>query len=249
MGELLTMIHVTVWNENVHEKSDPRVREIYPEGLHGAIASALREDGRFDVGTATLDMPAQGLPPEVLDGTDVLFWWGHAAHDKVEDALVERIAERVRDGMGIVVLHSGHYSKVFRRLMGTGCRSKWWECGDRERIFSVCPGHPITAGLPEYFELPCEETYCEFFNIPTPDELVFLSWFSGGAVLRSGCCFHYGAGKIFYFQPGHETYPTYYDANVQRVIKNAVRWAAPDYRVENCMDCPNPPRAHTWKTK
>ena len=227
MGELLTMIHVTVWNENVHEKSDPRVREIYPEGLHGAIASALREDGRFDVGTATLDMPAQGLPPEVLDATDVLFWWGHAAHDKVEDALVERIAERVRDGMGIVVLHSGHYSKVFRRLMGTGCRSKWWECGDRERIFSVCPGHPITAGLPEYFELPCEETYCEFFNIPTPDELVFLSWFSGGAVLRSGCCFHYGAGKIFYFQPGHETFPTYLDPNIRRVLRNAAAWAAP----------------------
>ena len=222
------MIRVTVWNENVHDRTDDRVKAIYPNGLHGAIADALRETGEFEVRTATLDMPDQGLPEEVLSNTDVLFWWGHCAHDKVEDALVERIAERVRDGMGLIVLHSGHYSKVFRRLMGTGCRSKWWEKGDKERIFTVMPGHPIAAGLPEFFELPEEETYCEHFNIPTPDELVFMSWFSGGAVLRSGCCFHYGSGSIFYFQPGHETFPTYLDKNIRRVLQNAARWAAPN---------------------
>lgn len=226
------MIRVTVWNENIHDREDDRVKAIYPNGLHGAIADALREDenARFEVRTATLDSPEQGLPDEVLDQTDVLFWWGHVAHNQVEDSLVERIAARVRDGMGLIVLHSGHYSKVFRRLMGTECRSKWWEENDRERLFCIIPGHPISEGLPEYFELPREETYCEHFNIPTPDELVFLSWFSGGAVLRSGCCYHYGTGKIFYFQPGHETFPTYLDPNIRRVLRNAAAWAAPSAR-------------------
>ncbi|MDD6681893.1 MAG: ThuA domain-containing protein [Clostridiales bacterium] len=221
-------IRVTVWNEFRHEQqADHKSREVYPNGLHMAIADALKEDPKFEVTTATLDEPEQGLPEEKLNNTDVLVWWGHCAHAEVKDELVERIAARVRDGMGIIVLHSGHYSKVFRRLMGTECRSKWWEENDRERIFTVMPGHPITAGLPEYFELPMEETYCEHFNIPTPDELVFISWFSGGAVLRSGCCYHYGAGKIFYFQPGHETFPTYYDPNIRQVLKNAAGWAAP----------------------
>lgn len=220
-------IRITVWNEYRHEKSEPSIAAVYPEGIHTAIANALGEEADFTVTTATLDMPECGLPDDVLNQTDVLFWWGHKAHQEVPDELVERIACRVRDGMGVVVLHSGHFSKVFKRLMGTECRSKWWEEEDKERLFVVMPSHPIAAGLPESFELPIEETYCEHFNIPTPDELVFLSWFSGGAVLRSGCCYHYGSGKIFYFQPGHEAYPTYYDANIQRVLKNAARWAAP----------------------
>ena len=221
-------IRVTVWNEFRHEQQEDHAsRKVYPNGLHMVIADALKEDPRFEVSTATLDEPEQGLPEEKLNNTDVLIWWGHCAHAEVKDELVERIAARVRDGMGIIVLHSGHYSKVFRRLMGTECRSKWWEEGDHERIFTVMPGHPIAAGLPEYFELPEEETYCEHFNIPTPDELVFISWFSGGAVLRSGGCYHYSAGKIFYFQPGHETFPIYYDPNIRQVLKNAAAWAAP----------------------
>jgi len=232
------MIRVTVWNENIHDRENERVREIYPDGLHGAIAAALREDekSRFEVRTATLDSPHQGLPDDILEQTDVLFWWGHVAHNQVEDSLVERIACRVRDGMGLVVLHSAHYSKVFRRLMGTECRSKWWEENDRERLFCIIPGHPISEGLPEFFELPQEETYCEHFNIPTPDELVFLSWFSGGAVLRSGCCYHYGTGKIFYFQPGHETFPTYLNPNIRRVLRNAAAWAAPSERPKQIYD-------------
>lgn len=221
------MIRVTVWNEHIQDREDPQVLAVYPNGLNAAIASAFSGDARFCVRTATMDQPAQGLPDELLSQTDVLFWWGHVGHAQVEDSLIERIACRVRDGMGLVILHSAHYSKLFRRLMGTECRSKWWEQGDRERLFTVLPGHPIAAGLPEYFELPHEETYCEHFNIPTPDELVFLSWFSGGAVLRSGCCYHYGAGRIFYFQPGHEAYPTYYDPNIRRVLVNAAAWAAP----------------------
>lgn len=222
-------IRVTVWNEFRHEKSKENVAKVYPHGLHAVIKDALDEDAahRFSVALAALDDPEQGLPVEKLNNTDVLFWWGHMSHNEVSDELVERVAERVKNGMGLVVLHSGHYSKVFRRLMGTECRSKWWEKEDKERIFTVLPGHPITAGLPESFELSVEETYCEHFNIPTPDELVFISWFSGGAVLRSGCCYHYGAGKIFYFQPGHEAYPTYYDPNIRKVLRNAAAWAAP----------------------
>ena len=221
------MIRVTVWNENVHDKEEA-IKAVYPDGLHGAIASALREDARFEVRTATLDQPDQGLPDDVLNNTDVLFWWGHVRHAAVSDELVERIACRIKEGMGLIVLHSGHYSKIFRRVMGTECRSKWWENEDHERIFTVMPGHPIAAGLPEFFELPVEETYCEHFNIPTPDELVFISWFSGGAVLRSGCCYHYGTGKVFYFQPGHEAYPTYFDKNIRQVLRNAAAWAAPN---------------------
>ena len=222
-------IRVTVWNEYRDDRLPGPARDVYPNGLHAAIGEALEEDegNRFQVSLAVLDEPEQGLPEEKLNQTDVLIWWGHKAHQEVSDALVERIAARVRDGMGLIVLHSAHYSKLFRRLMGTECRFKWWEEGDRERIFTVLPGHPVAAGLPEFFELPQEETYCEHFNVPTPDELVFMSWFSGGAVLRSGLCYHYGAGKIFYFQPGHETYPTYYHPQIRRILRNAATWAAP----------------------
>ena len=220
-------IQVTVWNEFRHEKTDERARQVYPEGLHKVIADAIGKGMRFTTRLAALDDPEQGLPEDILNSTDVLVWWGHAAHAEVKDELVERIACRVRDGMGLIVLHSGHYSKAFRRPMGTGCRSKWWMGNDRERIFTVMPGHPIAQGLPEFFELPVEEPYCEHFNIPTPDELVFISWFSGGAVLRSGCRYHYGSGKIFYFQPGHEAFPTYYDPNIRKVLVNAAAWAAP----------------------
>lgn len=220
-------IRVTVWNEFIHEREMEEARRNYPEGIHGAIAGFLSGEPDLEVTTAVLGDPEQGLPDALLDVTDVLIWWGHIAHRQVDDALVEKIVARVYDGMGMVFLHSAHHSKPFRRLCGTGCDLKWWVDGDRERLFTLLPGHPIAAGLPEYFELPAEETYCELFDIPTPDEVVFSGWFSGGAVFRSGCCFHYGRGRYFYFQPGHETYPTYHDENVRRVIKNAVRWAAP----------------------
>ncbi len=220
-------IRVTVWNENVHEREMENVRAIYPKGIHGCIADVLNADPRFTATPVSLDMPEQGLPDDLLNQTDVLFWWGHAAHGQVDDALVERVWERVMSGMGLIVLHSGHYSKIFKRLMGTRCRSRWRESGDLERLFVVEPGHPIAEGLPAYFELPHEETYGERFDIPTPDELVFLSWFSGGEVLRSGCCWHRGFGKVFYFRPGHEEFPTYYDKNIQTVLRNAAAWAAP----------------------
>ncbi|HEY8528311.1 MAG TPA: ThuA domain-containing protein [Paenibacillaceae bacterium] len=222
------MIRVTVWNEFRHEQIHEEVRQVYPDGIHRAIADGLEREGGFRVRTATLPEPEHGLAEEVLEETDVLVWWGHIAHREVDDAVVERVHRRVLDGgMGLVVLHSGHHSKIFRKLMGTTCDLKWREAGEKERIWVVDPSHPIAAGLPEYFELKPEEMYGEHFDIPAPDELVLVSWFEGGEVFRSGCTFRRGRGKIFYFRPGHETYPTFYHPLVRRVIANGVRWAAP----------------------
>ncbi|HEX2908179.1 MAG TPA: ThuA domain-containing protein [Phototrophicaceae bacterium] len=219
-------LRVTVWNEGRHEKTHAKVREMYPEGLHQPIVKALREQG-MDVRAALLDDPEHGLTEAVLAQTDVLTWWGHMAHGDVQDAIVERVHQRVLEGMGLVVLHSGHFSKIFQKLMGTTCNLKWREAEERERLWVVAPGHPIAEGLGEYIEIPHEEMYGEHFDIPTPDELVLVSWFQGGEIFRSGCCFYRGRGKIFYFRPGHETYPTYYQPEVMRVITNGVRWAAP----------------------
>jgi len=219
-------IRVTVWNEGVHEKTKPEVAAIYPKGLHGAVADGLQKHG-FQTSCAVLDDPEHGLSHDVLTSTDVLIWWGHAAHDAVENEIVERVYERVLQGMGLIVLHSAHFSKIFRKLMGTSCDLKWREADERERLWVVAPNHPIAAGIGEYIELEQEEMYGEYFDIPVPDELVFLSWFQGGEVFRSGCCYTRGLGKIFYFRPGHEMYPTYHNAEIQKVIANAVGWAAP----------------------
>ncbi|BBI31734.1 trehalose utilization protein ThuA [Cohnella abietis] len=216
---------MTVWNEFRHERNNPQVTSVYPEGIHEALRSGLSAYG-FTIGTATLDEPQHGLTEEVLNSTDVLIWWGHQAHDEVDDAIVQRVQDRVLNGMGLIVLHSGHYSKIFKRLMGTSCALKWREADEKERLWVVKPTHPIAAGLPEYFELEQEEMYGEFFDIPDPDELVLVSWFEGGEVFRSGVTYSRGLGKIFYFRPGHETYPTYYREPVVRVIANAVNWAA-----------------------
>jgi trehalose utilization protein len=222
-------IRVTVWNEYRHEKTHEEIAKCYPNGIHGAIAEYLSEQG-LDVKTATLDEPEHGLTDEVLDNTDVLTWWGHMAHRDVDDAIVEKVKQRVLDGkLGLIVLHSGHFSKIFKSLMGTTCNLKWHEIGEKERIWVVEKSHPIAEGLPDYFELEHEEMYGEHFGIPAPDELVFLGWFESGYVFRSGCCFNRGNGRIFYFQPGHETYPNFFDANVRKVIYNAVRWAAPKF--------------------
>ncbi|UQN08736.1 ThuA domain-containing protein [Deinococcus sp. QL22] len=218
---------LTIWNEFRHELENPKVRAVYPDGIHQAIAAGLRNQGLTELQLATLDEPEHGLSTEVLDNTDVLLWWGHKAHDEVSDEIVNRVVERVLDGMGLIVLHSGHFSKVFKRLMGTSCDLKWREANDRERLWVVQPGHPISAGVGEYLELEAEEMYGEHFDIPAPDELIFVSWFSGGEVFRSGCTYTRGSGKIFYFRPGHETYPTYHHEGIQRIIANAARWAAP----------------------
>jgi len=219
------MTRVTVWNEHRQERSDPPIGAIYPAGIHGAIADGLGDAG-FEVRTATLDEPDHGLDEATLADTDVLTWWGHVAHSEVDDPVVERVHRRVLDGMGLIVLHSGHMSKIFRRLMGTSGELKWREAAERERIWVVDPSHPIAEGLGESFLIEHEEMYGEPFDVPAPDRLVFVSWFQGGEIFRSGCCYPRGQGRIFYFRPGHESYPTYFHPEVRRVIANAVRWAA-----------------------
>lgn len=217
---------VVVWNEYRHEKTNPIVADVYPDGIHQAIASFLKSETR-DVTTATLDEDEHGLPDHVLFETDVLIWWGHKAHDEVSDEVVEKVYERVLNGMGLIVLHSGHFSKVFKKLMGTSCDLKWRVADEKERLWVLDPSHPITQGIGEYIELEKEEMYGEHFDIPAPDELLFMSWFEGGEVFRSGCTYRRGNGKIFYFRPGHETYPTYHHPDIQQVISNAVEWVKP----------------------
>ena len=230
MSKQQNPIRVTIWNEFVHEQTNKAVAKIYPQGIHAVVAEFLQRQlgDQVAVRTATLDQPEHGLTADVLQQTDVLTWWGHAAHDRVDNAIVDRVHQRVLQGMGLIVMHSAHASKIFQKLMGTSCMLRWREAGEKERLWVVNPSHPIAAGIEdEFFELPATEMYGEFFDIPAPDELIFISWFEGGEVFRSGCTFRRGKGKIFYFRPGHETFPIYFDPNVQRVLANAVVWAAP----------------------
>ena len=220
-------IKVTIWNEFRHEKSNEAVMKLYPDGMHAVIAKFLTEAGGIDTCTATLDEPEHGLTEEVLNNTDVLIWWGHVAHGEVADEIVTRVQQRVLAGMGLIVLHSGHFSKIFKRMLGTNCSLLWREIAEKERLWNLEPGHPITEGIGDYIELPNAEMYGERFDIPTPDKLIFVSWFEGGEVFRSGCCYHRGKGSIFYFRPGHESYPIYHHQGVLKVIANACRWAAP----------------------
>jgi trehalose utilization protein len=237
------MTTVTVWNEYRHERNDEEAREVYPEGIHATIADFLEDEG-FETRTATLDEPEHGLTEEVLDDTDVLTWWGHEAHDEVEDEIVERVHERVLSGMGLLVLHSGHFSKIFKRLMGTTCDLKWRNEGEKERLWLVEPGHPIAEGVPESIEVPEAEMYGERFDVPAPDTLVFNSWFEGGEVFRSGCCYRRGSGRVFYFRPGHETYPIYKKSEIQKVVANAVSWATPTGLSDTSFgEVPKPPES------
>jgi trehalose utilization protein len=223
-------IRVTVWNEFVHERENPHVARIYPDGIHSTLAGALEREPGLEVRTSTLHNRECGLGDDLLAATDVLLYWGHAAHDKVTDAAVDRLQRRVLDGMGLIVLHSGHYSKIFKRLLGTTCALRYREAGERERIWNVNPGHPIAAGIGDYIELDQSEMYGEPFGIPMPDEQVFISWFEGGEVFRGGNCWYRGSGRIFYFSPGHELYPIYHHPQIQRVIANSVKWAQPQGR-------------------
>lgn len=218
------MIKVTVWNEYIHEIEQPEVAAIYPSGIHGCIAEFLSANEDITVRTATLSQPEHGLCEELLADTDVLIWWGHRAHEDVNDEVVQRVQRHILGGMGLVALHSAHHSKLMKALLGTTLNLKWRH-GDRERIWCAMPSHPIAQGVPQHFELPMEEMYGEPFDIPNPDETVFLGWFAGGEVFRSGVTFTRGMGRIFYFQPGHEEYPIYHDKNIQRIITNGVRWA------------------------
>ncbi|NEN05420.1 trehalose utilization protein ThuA [Diaminobutyricibacter tongyongensis] len=219
-------IRVLVWGENRHEKLQPNVAAIYPDGMHATIAEGIREnlgDGA-NVETATLDDPEHGLTEKVLANLDVLVWWGHAAHDEVADAVVERVHRHVLEGLGLVVLHSGHWSKIFGKLMGTTCTLRWRSDRDRELVWTIDPTHPIAQGIPNPIVIPEQEMYGEFFDVPKPDEIIFVSGFTGGEVFRSGITYRRGFGRIFYFSPGDQDYPVYHHKDVRKVIANGVEW-------------------------
>lgn len=223
-------IRVLVWGENRHERKDPQVAEIYPDGMHETVAAGIAEflGDAASVTTTTLDEPEHGLTEEVLARTDVLVWWGHDAHGDVDDAIVDRVHREVLSGMGLVVLHSGHFSKIFKKLMGTTCSLRWRNDHDRELIWTVNPTHPIAQGVPHPMVLDEHEMYGEYFDIPAPDELIFVSSFSGGEVFRSGCTFRRGHGKVFYFSPGDQEYPIYHHEHIRKVIANGVAWVRTD---------------------
>jgi trehalose utilization protein len=229
------MIKVTVWNEYLHEKTEENVRTLHPDGLHNTIKNFLNKNEDFRVVTATLDEPEHGLTKEVLENTDVLIWWGHLGHNLVSDEVANSVHDAVLRGMGFIALHSAHQSKPFTKLMGTSGRLRWRE-DDYERLWCIMPNHAIAEGIPDYIDLGQEEMYGEFFDIPTPDELIFIGWFSGGEVFRSGCTWNRGLGKVFYFQPGHETCRSFENEYIQKIIANTIRWAKPAKRV-NELEC------------
>ena len=231
------MIRVLIWNEFRHEKTSERVKSVYPKGIHNAIAEFLGKEEDIEVRTACLDDENCGITKEILDETDVIMWWGHMAHGEVPDEVATLVRDAVLDGMGAIFLHSAHYSKPFKALMGTSCNLTWRETGDSEILWVIDPAHPITRGIDRYFKLEHEETYGEPFVIPNPDKVLLIGNYSGGEVFRSGVIYERGNGKIFYFQPGHETFPTFKVPEVQTVIKNAVRFVAPMYR--ETVGCPH----------
>ncbi len=220
-----TPVRVTIWNEYLHELENEHINSIYPDGIHSAIAKGLEASGGFEITSVTLRQPGHGLGNGLLDTTDVLIWWGHKAHHEVDDDVVADVHRRVLGGMGLIVLHSGHFSKIFQRVMGSDASLKWRAVGERERLWNLQPSHPILDGIPDYVELDHEEMYGEPFGIPEPQELLMISWFQGGEVFRSLCTWRRGHGRVVYFRPGHETYPTYYNPHIQRIIANAARWA------------------------
>jgi trehalose utilization protein len=231
----MSALRVTVYGENWHEKNDEKVQKVYPDGMHTVIADGVRSTieslgQEVEVRIALLDDIDTSLSEEVLENTDVLLWWGHMAHDQVPDDAVERVVRHVRGGMGFMPLHSAHFSRPFKTLMGTECDLLWRNDGEEERVWTVNPSHPITRGVPHPLIVPAQETYAEWFNIPAPDELVFVSSYPGGEIFRSGCCFRRGKGKIFYFSPGDQDYPVYYQKEIQRVLANGILWAAPEPR-------------------
>jgi trehalose utilization protein len=226
-------VRVIVWSDDdAGAALEGAATQLHPGGVAATLGRVTREQlgSRASVHVAGLHEAHDGLPEGLLGAADVLVWWGHEAHEEVAEHTVDRVQRHVLAGLGLVVLHSGHHAKIFRSLTGTSCDLSWREGDDDELIWTVEPAHPIAAGIPQPIVLGRHEMYGEPFAIPAPDELVFISAFTGGEVFRSGCCFHRGAGRIFYFSPGHETFPVYEHPHVRRVIGNALRWAAGSQR-------------------
>jgi trehalose utilization protein len=88
----------------------------------------------------------------------------------------------------------------------------------------LAKNHPIARGVPETFDISQTEMYDEPFHVPTPDAVIFEERWDAGERFRGGCLWNLGAGKVFYFRPGHETYPVFKEAAPLRLVENAVRW-------------------------
>jgi len=234
-------IRVTAWSEFRQERDSEDVKKIYPDGMNGALAAHLNTQQGIEAQTAILDDPDQGLSEQSLENTDVLLWWAHVAHHELKEETINRVQQRVLSGMGLIVLHSAHWSRIFMRLMGTNCSVSYRCDGERERIWNCAPGHEITQGIGEYIDVEKSEMYGEPFDIPEPDKTIFISWFEGGEVFRSGCAYERGNGRIFYFKPGHEGFPIYHNPKILQVITNAVRWAKPRI-IKSTAECTHRPR-------
>lgn len=226
----MSKIKVTVWSEGLPEREVHAVKS-YPNDINNAIAAFLRNDPDLEITVRDISMDECGLSQEIIDNTDVLVYWSHLYNNKVPDEVANRIVSAVlQRGMGFMPLHSGLFCKAGSMLLGKcGAGGKYRECGERARVWVINRAHPITAGLEDdWFDIEYDEMYGEPFGVPTPDELIFITWFQGGEVLRSGMTWNRGAGKVFYFQPGHEEWPIYTENKyVQKVITNAVKWLKP----------------------
>lgn len=228
---------IVVFCEKNPSMLTPEGLAAYPEGMGVYLKNILSEDGNDVTYIEVTDDGEQNYDEDVLKGCDVAVWWGHWYHDRVSDKLVDQLVENVQKGMGLICLHSAHRSKPFLRLLGTTGCLKWREDAEKERVWCVDLTHPINKGVGEFVDVAHEEMYGEPFDIPTPDELVYLGWFQGGEVLRSGCVFKRGRGKLFYFNPGHETYPTYKNPSIVKILKNACEYLKPTTPLLETIEC------------
>lgn len=218
---------VVVWSEGTAPKN------VYPHDIRGAVADGLKplEAKGWEIVTATITDPDQGVPQASLDKTDVLVWWGHQLHGKVKDNAVKRIVDRVNNGgMGFIALHSAHFSKALKALLKTNCGWKGGYIEDGSKLDMVVKDkdHPIARGIKD-FSIPHTERYTEPFECPEPEAVVFDGVYTRPDGTkehsRQGLTFNVGKGRVFYFQPGHETYPIFFDENMLKIMCNAVEWA------------------------
>jgi trehalose utilization protein len=214
-------IRVLCWSERTEPAS------VYPEGINGAIAKHLREDSGLDVETASIDDPEQGIGEPALAATDVLVWWGHRKHHDVAEARVNRVVRAIKErGLGFIALHSAHFSKIFKALHGTPCSLGDWRADAKpEYLKCVAPSHPVARGLGD-FTIPQTEMYNEPFLVPSPSPTIFYGYWDAGEQFRSCCVWNVGEGRVVYFQPGHETFPIFFQREPLRIILNSVYWCA-----------------------
>jgi trehalose utilization protein len=217
---------VIVWSEGTAPKN------VYPQDINTAIAEGLQPLKGWDVATASINETDQGLPEDVLNGASVLIWWGHERHGDVKDELVARIVKRVHDdGMGFIATHSAHYSKALKAILGTPCGWKggYVDDGSKVELVVKAPGHPIAHGV-KNFELPHTERYGDPFEVPTPETLIFDGIYTlpNGTTqnAQQGMVWTIGKGRVFYFQPGHEGYPIYFQEPIRQIFRNGVQWCA-----------------------